>query len=276
MQATDNHVGFLEKDPIRGNDTVRTFEEILQIGVRHQVLLCCKVKVDFVLLGGDLFHDNKPSRKTMHSVMELFRKYCLGNRPVEFQLLSDPAKNFVSKEANWRNQNLNISLPVLCIHGNHDDPTEESNLSAMDLLSSAGVVNYFGKVPEVDKIEIAPILLQKGNTRVALYGLGSIRDERLHRTFLSHQVKMLYPNNDEAGDWFNMLVFHQNRSAHGPTNHIPESFLDENLHLVIWGHEHECRIDPEFNSAKEFFVIQPGSSAITSLAEAESKPKYFY
>ena len=30
--------------------------------------------VDFVLLGGDLFHDNNPSRFTMYKTMEIFRK----------------------------------------------------------------------------------------------------------------------------------------------------------------------------------------------------------
>jgi double-strand break repair protein MRE11 len=30
--------------------------------------------VDFVLLGGDLFHDNNPSRFTLYKTMEIFRK----------------------------------------------------------------------------------------------------------------------------------------------------------------------------------------------------------
>jgi hypothetical protein len=35
----------------------------------------------------------------------------------------------------------------------------------------------------IGRLEIAPVLLQKGNTKVALYGLGNIRDERLARAF---------------------------------------------------------------------------------------------
>jgi double-strand break repair protein MRE11 len=34
---------------------------------------------------------------------------------------------------------------VFTIHGNHDDPAGVDNLSAVDFLSSAGLVNYFGK-----------------------------------------------------------------------------------------------------------------------------------
>ncbi len=34
---------------------------------------------------------------------------------------------------------------MFTIHGNHDDPAGVDNLSAVDFLSSAGLVNYFGK-----------------------------------------------------------------------------------------------------------------------------------
>jgi double-strand break repair protein MRE11 len=52
--------------------------------------------------------------------------------------------------------------------------------------------------------------MQKGTTKLALYGLGSVRDERLHRTFLNKKVKMLRPKED-ADSWFNCFVLHQNR-----------------------------------------------------------------
>lgn len=58
-------------------------------------------------------------------------------------------------------------------------------------------------------------------------------------------------------------------------NHIPENFLDEFLDLVIWGHEHECLIDPQYSeSEKDIFISQPGSSIATSLCEGEAKHKY--
>lgn len=55
--VTDTHLGYKGEDPVRGNDSFRTFEEILQIGRSE--------KVDFVLHGGDLFDENKPSRTTL-------------------------------------------------------------------------------------------------------------------------------------------------------------------------------------------------------------------
>ena len=45
---------------------------------------------------------------------------------------------------------------------------------------------------------------------MALYGLGNIRDERLYRTFLRKNVKMLRPRQN-MDDWFNLFVLHQNR-----------------------------------------------------------------
>lgn len=41
---------------------------------------------DILLLGGDLYHDNKPSRQCMVKSMKLFKRYIFGDR---YDLLSD-------------------------------------------------------------------------------------------------------------------------------------------------------------------------------------------
>ncbi|OMJ21903.1 Double-strand break repair protein MRE11A [Smittium culicis] len=148
----------------------------------------------------------------------------------------------------------------------------EGSLSAVDILSDSGLINYFGKAKNIDQITLDPILLKKKNTRVAIYGLGSIRDERLYRTMANGRLKMNRPKDKE--NYFNIMVFHQNRSPHGRTNYIPEEFLESFIDVVLWGHEHECLIDPQPNTAKKFFVIQPGSSVATSLSLGESVEKY--
>lgn len=56
--STDNHVGYKENDRIRGNDSFLAFEEVLNIASKPDL------NTDFVLLGGDLFHEHKPSRRT--------------------------------------------------------------------------------------------------------------------------------------------------------------------------------------------------------------------
>lgn len=47
-----------------------------------------------VLLAGDLFHDNKPSRKSMYQVMRSLRMNCLGEKPCELEMLSDASEAF--------------------------------------------------------------------------------------------------------------------------------------------------------------------------------------
>ncbi|MEQ2290304.1 meiotic recombination [Ameca splendens] len=266
--STDIHLGYLEKDAIRGNDSYNTLNEILECAKKNQV--------DFILLGGDLFHENKPSRRCLHSCITMLRKYCMGDSPVTFNIISDQTVNFNTTQFPWVNyqdENLNISIPVFSIHGNHDDPTGAEGLCALDLLSASGLVNHFGHSHSVERIEISPILLQKGSTKLALYGLGSIPDERLYRMFVNNQVTMLRPKEDRD-EWFNLFAIHQNRSKHGPTNYIPEQFLDDFIDLVVWGHEHECLIAPTRNEQQLFYVTQPGSSVATSLSPGEATKKH--
>jgi len=268
LLATDCHIGFLEKDLIRGQDSFKTFEEILKQAVEYDV--------DFILLGGDLFHANKPSRTTLYKTSSLLRKYCMGDRPSRIEFLGDQSENIRYPDvpvANFEDPNFKISYPVFSVHGNHDDPTGEPNLSAIDIPGICGLLNHFGKVSSVDNIVIRPLLLRKGQTKLALYGLGSVRDERLCKTYREGKVKMMKPN-DGPESWFNLFVIHQNRYPRGTTSYIKEDFLDDFLDLVVWGHEHECLIDPvDSPSGKKFKVTQPGSSVATSLISGESKPK---
>lgn len=37
MLATDNHIGYLERDPIRGQDSFDAFREILQLAKEQEV-----------------------------------------------------------------------------------------------------------------------------------------------------------------------------------------------------------------------------------------------
>lgn len=102
--------------------------------------------------------------------------------------MSDPNKSFSTKMINYEDPNLNVSIPVFSIHGNHDDPTGQKQISAMDLLASSGLVNYFGRCKSYDEVVIEPICFRKGQTKLALYGLSHIKDERLGRLFLDRKV----------------------------------------------------------------------------------------
>lgn len=62
--------------------------------------------------------------------------------------------------------------------------------------------------------------------------------------------------------------------AYTETGYLPENFLPEFLDLVIWGHEHECLIEPRYNPEMSFHVMQPGSSVATSLMPGEAVSKH--
>ena len=49
--------------------------------------------------------------------------------------------------------------------------------------------------------------------------------------------------------------------------------FDDSIDLVVWGHEHDCRIIPETVVGKKYRITQPGSSVATSLADGESLEK---
>ncbi|KAI1381666.1 DNA repair exonuclease [Hypoxylon crocopeplum] len=267
LVATDNHVGYEERDQTRGDDSWTTFDEIMK--------LARKEDVDMVLLAGDLFHDNKPSRKSMFKVMRSLRQNCLGMKPCELQFLSDANEVLAGAvgHVNYEDPDINISIPVFSIHGNHDDPSGEGNFCSLDILQVAGLVNYFGLVPEMNNIHAKPILLQKGLTKLALYGISNVRDERMFRNFRDHNVTWYRPN-QQSSDWFNLLAVHQNHHAHTATSYLPENMLPEWLDLVVWGHEHECLIDPTHNPETGFHVMQPGSSVATSLVPGEAVAKH--
>lgn len=276
LVATDCHLGYMEKDEIRRFDSFRAFEEICSIAEEKEV--------DFILLGGDLFHENKPSRATLVKTIEIIRRYSLNDRPVQFQIVSDQTINFENMfgHVNYEDPHFNVGLPVFTIHGNHDDPAGVDNLSAIDILSTCNLVNYFGKMvlggSAVGQIRIHPILIRKGTTSMALYGIGNIRDERLNRMFQTpHSIQWIRPQSQEdcqLSDWFNILVLHQNRIKSNPKNAINEHFLPRFLDFIVWGHEHECLVDPMEIPGMGFHITQPGSSVATSLIEGEAKPKH--
>ncbi|KAF8547202.1 DNA repair exonuclease [Imleria badia] len=279
LKPTDNHIGYLERDPIRGQDSINTFKEILQLAVKHDV--------DFILLAGDLFHENRPSRDCLYQVIALLREYTLNEKPVQLELLSDPnegkAEGYNFPSINYEDPNLNVGIPVFSIHGNHDDPQgagPEGALCALDVLSVSGLLNYMGKYDlpvsnaeaQQTGIAIRPVLLRKGSTFLGLYGVGNVKDQRMHFELRSNRVRMYMPRN--KNEWFNILLLHQNRVRHGPQESVPEGMFDDSVDLVVWGHEHDCRIVPESVAGKNYFITQPGSSIATSLADGESIEKH--
>jgi double-strand break repair protein MRE11 len=68
----------------------------------------------------------------LYRTIALLRKYTLGDKPVQIELLNDPDEgkadgfSFVWFSSfptiNYEDPNFNVGIPVFSIHGNHDDP----------------------------------------------------------------------------------------------------------------------------------------------------------
>lgn len=127
LVSTDTHLGYKEQDNIRKNDSFEAFEEVLQ-----------KAKdcnVDFLLLGGDLFHELNPSQETLYKCLKTLKDKIFGDKQIEYQTFWE------DQAPNYSNENMNISLPIFIIHGNHDYPSNEyGNLSTLDLLHAGNYV----------------------------------------------------------------------------------------------------------------------------------------
>jgi double-strand break repair protein MRE11 len=212
--------------------------------------------------------------------MEILKKFVLGDSPVRFDVVSPQNVNFPdTKCVNYEDPNFNICMPVFSIHGNHDDPAGAGGFSAVDLLSSSRLLNYFGKAKDIDNIKVTPVLMEKGDTRLALFGVGNVRDDRMARAFRQNKVTFERPEEEkglENSPWFSMCVLHQNRVMRGAEkkNCVTEKMIPPFFDLVVWGHEHECRIEPE-RSENDYHIIQPGSSVATSLSAGEAIDKHF-
>lgn len=59
-----------------------------------------RLQVDFLLLCGNLFHENKPSNSTLVKAIEILRRYCMNDCPVQFQVISDQAASLQNRFGN--------------------------------------------------------------------------------------------------------------------------------------------------------------------------------
>lgn len=130
------------------------------------------------------------------------------------------------------------------------------------------------------KIEVSPLLIEKGGTKVAIYGLGAMREARLNRMWASKKVQFLRPEEDEEdheddSGFLNIFALHQNRDfGRGAKNCVQETMIPEWMDIVVFGHEHECLIAFSESVVGTFRITQPGSSVATSLVAGEAVRKH--
>lgn len=82
---------------------------------------------------------------------------------------------------------MNLFLKYVSLKNSFLGPNK---LSALDLLADIGLVNYFGKWTDLTHVTVQPLVISKGDTKLALFGLSHIRDERLSRLFKGGEVNI--------------------------------------------------------------------------------------
>lgn len=232
-------------------------------------------RVDFILLGGDLFHKNVPSATIEHKCIKIIRQHMNAetSRGTSFRCLSGNFSHSSKlNHPNFEDPNFNVPSPILTIHGNHDDPTGPKGTSVCEKLATCGLLNYFGAMtlnPKGINI-VTPIILQKGKIKLALYGIGFIPDAKLK--LVIDDGRLVFE--DPPQDTFNILVVHQNRVPHVEGKFIPDSVFPSYFHLIIRGHEHDTQWPtPLPGSQVEGMVYQPGSTVATSIGAMEAAQK---
>ncbi|KAH9386424.1 double-strand break repair protein MRE11 [Nematocida major] len=265
LVTTDNHLGFAERDHIRGEDSFRAFEEVF----KH----ARETRADCILICGDLFHEVSPSKYTMYRTMEILQRNILGDAPITMECIDNG--NFVDiqkkrRETNYYSRNINIELPVFAINGNHDEPSGHKGVTALDIFAEAGLINYFGGMDgKVSSKTIRPLVFKKKGVFLNLYGMGGIRDETMAKLLAEERIAF-----EMAPGGLNVLVLHQTRCGVGNHLYVPEDLLSKEMDLVVWGHMHKSEPVPVENLKMGFHTIQPGSTVQTSLCKAESGDKH--
>lgn len=256
---TDTHLGYDEKDIITGSDSFTIFNEALDISIDNNV--------DCIIHAGDLFHSKNPSIKTAIKTNEIIYNHRF---PIPNQDLSENPISFTE----FQGEQIKSRTPFFIIQGNHDKIDKVD--SAINLVSASGLIYYFKDNIADDSITLNPVMIERGNIEVALYGMGHMENFRqlLKNTISGEGKKIVFENipdaqNNESDNnqRFNILLLHQDSLDRADfRENIPEMVYQicSWMNLVVWGHEHENCIEPRSVSNSETFKItQPGSTIIT-------------
>ncbi len=198
---------------------------------------------DAVIIPGDVFDKRAPKPEVIAQAINLFR-----------ELSKMPWKSSVVSSVGDRGRF--TSVPIIAISGTHER-TAMGKDNALNLLGLAGLI--------VDTSESTTII-EKGDEKVAVFGLGGLSEERV-------KEQLLIMNPKPISGAFNIFMLHQSIYEILPFN---ESFirfddLPKGFDLYVDGHIHSMVEDKVHGMP---FII-PGSTVLTQLKEGEQEPKGF-
>ncbi len=198
---------------------------------------------DAILIPGDIFDKRYPRPEVISQAINIFREL---SRKAWGAEISD----YKGKDR------LHTKAPIIAIPGTHERIAEGKE-NAVKLLSLAGLL--------ADTSE-ATTIVQKGNERIAIYGLGGLSEE-----MVGDKIKELSPVPTQGS--FSIFMFHQSLYEMLPFSDrfIKYSDLPKGFDLYVCGHMHSTQ-EAAVHGKK---LLIPGSTVLTQLKGEEQARKGF-
>lgn len=200
---------------------------------------------DIIIMPGDIFDKRSPKPEVIAQAINIFRE--LSKRNWQARVTHFDGRN---------GSKSHTTVPIIGISGTHER-TAFGKDNPLNLLGLAGFI--------VDTSE-ATTIIEKGDEKVAIFGLGGLSEERVKETLVELDPKPVMGA-------FNIFMFHQSTYELLPfsSDFIHNNDLPKGFDLYVDGHIHS-RVDMEVHGKK--FLI-PGSTVLTQLKDGEQEEKGF-
>jgi hypothetical protein len=168
-----------------------------------------------------------------HKMVRLLRDHVFGSRSIDFEVVWE------KRRPNYACENINVGLPVWGIEGKLEakggkvrekiisgENCVEKEEGVWPVLETEGYVNWLRS--EIAK-PLTPVIIKKGETKIALYGLNYQRNIR--EVLEKGGIKLLMPQKEE--EVFSILVMHLDGKKEEPEDFL--KLLPKELDLVVFG-----------------------------------------
>ncbi len=230
----DCHLGFGYNSDLE-RDSFDNFEEALDKSS----------DCDLIVIAGDLFNSRSPRTTVWARAISALTKPMLGK--------SQATLVGATKNINEVHRRTLGSIPVVCLHGNHDRRMR-NEINAVQALDSAGMLLHLHK---------ENVVFEKDGVKVAIHGMSSVPERFAGSTLKEWDPKPI-PN------CFNILVIHQNVDPYVYSPLEPPSIslgdLPEGFDMILDGHIHTKIIDKAGDTP---FVVL-GSTVTTQFDKREA------
>ncbi|VVB77000.1 DNA double-strand break repair protein Mre11 [uncultured archaeon] len=210
----------------------------------EEALISAASCADALLLPGDLFDIRAPKPEVLAEAINLFRNLSRMDWKTRTVRVEAEGKSYTT-------------VPLIAIAGTHERRAQRSE-NPVNLLALAGML-----------IDVSDgfAVLEKGNERVAVYGIGGVSEEQFADT-----IRRLNPR--PMPGCFNVFMFHQSTKELLPFDSGLACFddLPKGFDLYVDGHIHN-RVEKKVHG-KPFLI--PGSTVLTQLKNSEQEEKGFY